>query len=115
MIDAHPLSRRRRTISMNSSQSLTNAQEEHHEMTFGKSGPIDEIGVNHILQIPAPIIRQQDVDRLGRLIGAAFRRDRMVHGRDDGGDVSEESVRLHLAHRLLDRLGPERASDLLEG
>jgi hypothetical protein len=39
----------------------------------------------------------------------------VVDGGYDGGDVGEELVRVDLAHGLLDRLGSEGTSYLLEG
>lgn len=76
---------------------------------------VDEVGVDHVLQVAATEVGQQDVDGLGGLVGAALGSHGMVVGGDDGGDVGEEAVGVDLTHGLLDGLGAEGAADLLEG
>ena len=100
---------------MHSAERLAHAEEEHHELALRKAGVVDQVGVDHVLQIAAAVVRQQDVDGLGGLVGAALRGHAVVDGRDDGGHVGEEPVGVDLAHGLLDGLGAKGASDLLEG
>lgn len=75
---------------------------------------VDEVGIDHVLKIAALVVGKQHVDGLGGFIGAAFGGDGVVDGGDDGRNVREQTVGVDFAHRLLDGLGAEGASDLLE-
>lgn len=104
-------------ILVHRTQSLAHAQEQHHQMALGEVSVVDEVGIDHVLQVSTAIVRQQDVDGLAGIVAAAAAavgRNAVVKGRDDGGDVVEEPVGVDLAHGLLDGLGAEGASDLLE-
>ena len=90
------------------------AQEQQHEALLGEAGVVDQVGVDHVLQVAAAVVREQDVDRLCLLAAAALRGDGVVDAVDDSRAVREQLVRLDLLHGLRDRLGPERAADLLE-
>lgn len=110
--------RRRRLILVHGPQRLAHAQEQHHQVALGEAAVVDEVGVDHVLQVAAAVVRQQDVDGLAGVVAAAAAavgRDAVVKGRDDGGDVVEEPVGVDLAHGLLDGLCAKGASDLLEG
>lgn len=91
------------------------AQEQHHEVLLGESGVVDQVGVDHVLEVTAAIVRQEDVHRLGGLVGAALGRHGMVVCGYDSGNVREEAVRVDFAHGELDGFGAKGASDLLEG
>lgn len=95
-------------------QRSADAQEEQHQLLLREAGVVDQVGVDHVLQVAAAVVGQQDVDGLGLLAAAALGRDGVVDAVDDARAVREELVRLHLLHGLRDRLGPERAPDLLE-
>lgn len=75
---------------------------------------IDQIGVDHVLQIAAPVIGEEDVDGFGTGVGAV-RGDAMVDAVDDVGVRRKEGVRLHFFEGERDGLGAEGTADLLEG
>lgn len=110
----HPLGRRGAVV-VHGPEGLADTEEEHHEAFLGELGVVDEVGIDHVLEVAAAVIRQQDVYCFCGLVGAALGRNGMVKGRDDVGDVREEPVGVDFAHRLLDGLGAKRAADLLEG
>ena len=77
---------------------------------------IDQVGVDGILQIPAPIVRQQDIDGLGARIGTvAGADDGMVDGVDDVGVRGEEGVGFDLLEGEGDGFLAEGAADLFQG
>lgn len=85
---------------------------------------IDQIRIDRVLQIPAPVVREQDVHGLGaRGARVADTRDAaagvglygVVDGVDDVGGVREEGVGFDFAQGLGDGFGAEEASDFLEG
>lgn len=99
-------------------QGLADAEEQHHELALGEVIVVDEVCVDHVLQVPPAVVGQQDIDSLAGVVAraaAAVRRHAVVVGRDDCGNVVEEAVGVDLAHGLLDGLGAEGASDLFEG
>ncbi len=75
---------------------------------------VHQIRIDHILQVAAAVVREQDVDRLGLLAAAALGRDGVVDAVDHARAVREELVGLDLLHRLPDGLGAEGAADLFE-
>lgn len=74
---------------------------------------VDQIRIDRILQIPPPVVRQEDVDRLGAGVGAVGR-DAVVDAVDDVGMWREEAVRLDLFEGLRHGFLPEGAADLLQ-
>ena len=92
---------------------LADAEEEEHELLLGEAGVVDEVGVDHVLQVATAVVREEDVDRLAARV-AALAGDAVVDAVDDGFAALEELVGLDLLHGLRDGLGPERAADLLE-
>lgn len=76
---------------------------------------VDEVRIDEVLEVSAPIVGQEDVNGLGVLVSATLCRYSMIVGGYDSWDVSEEAVGFDLAHGLLDRFGAEWTSDLLEG
>lgn len=113
-------------VNVHGPQRLAHAEEEDHEPALGEAGVVDEVGVDHVLQVAPAVVGQQDVDGLVGLVaaaaadvaagrGAALGGDAVVDHADDGGYVGEDAVGVDLAHGLLDRLGAEGAAYLLEG
>lgn len=102
-------------VLVHGAQGPTDTQEEGHKVALGELGVVDEVGVDHVLQVAPSVVGEEDVDRLGGLVAATLGGDAVVKGGDDGGDVGEEAVGVDLAHGLLDGLGAEGAADLLEG
>jgi hypothetical protein len=45
------------------------AEEEHHEPPLGELGVVDEVRVDHVLQIAAPVVGKQDVYGFGGGVG----------------------------------------------
>ena len=91
------------------------AQEQDHEPPLREAGVVDEVGVDGVLQVAAPIVRQDDVHRLASGIRLVARVDDLVVQRADDVRVRrEEGVGFALAQRQRDRFLPERAPDLLE-
>lgn len=115
VLDAHAHVLDGPAVLVHGAQGLADAEEQHHEAALGEAVVVDEVGVDHVLQVAASVVGQQHVDRLGGLVGAALGGDGVVDGRDDGGHMFEEAVGVDLAHRLLHGFGAERAADLLEG
>lgn len=83
---------------------------------------VDEVGVDGILQVPALVVGQDDVDGLGAGVvavgaelGAGLGRDTVVDRVDDVGVRREEAVGLDLLESLGDGLLAEGAADLLQG
>lgn len=113
----HPLHRNRRPlVNMHPPQRPADPQEEHHEPPLREPRAPHHVGVDHVLQVPPLVVRQQDVHRLAALVGAAaVGGDGVVDHADDVGDVGEEAVGFHLAHGGREGLGAEGAADLLEG
>lgn len=109
----HPL--HRALVLVHSPQRLADAEEQHHEAPLGELVVVDEVRVDHILQVAALVVRQQHVDGLGGLVGTALSRNGVVDGGDDGRDVGEKSVGVDFAHRLLNGFGAKWTSDLFEG
>jgi len=110
----HPLGPGRGVVDVHVAQAAAHAEEQAHELLLGEARVVDEVGVDHVLQVAAAVVREQHVDRLALLAAAALRGDAVVDAVDDAPAVPEKLVRLHLLHGLRYRLGPERASDLLE-
>lgn len=106
---------RRRVVVVHGAQCLADAEKQIHEVPLGEFGVVDEVGVDHILEVAAAVVRQQDIDSFGGFISAALGRNGVVGRGDDVGDVSEEAVGFDLAHGLLDGLGAERAANLFKG
>lgn len=100
-------------VDVHVAQGAADAEEEQHQLLLGEAGVVDEVRVDHVLQVPAAVVGQQHVDRLGARV-AALARDAVVDAVDDAVRVLKQLVGLDLAHGLRHRLGPERASDLLE-
>jgi hypothetical protein len=72
---------------------------------------IDQICVDHVLQVSAAVVRQQDVDCFCGRIGAV-RRDAVVDGVDDVGVRGEEGVGFYFFEREGDGFLAEGAADL---
>lgn len=101
---------------------LGDAQHQLHELLLGEAGVVDEVGVDGILQVPALVVGQDDVDGLGAGVvavgaelGAGLGRDTVVDRVDDVGVRREEAVGLDLLESLGDGLLAEGAADLLQG
>lgn len=75
---------------------------------------VHQVGIDHILQVSAPVIWQQDVDCLVLSLAASFCRDAVVDVVDDSRRVAEELVGFYFVHGLGDGFLAERASDLFE-
>ena len=76
---------------------------------------VDQVCVDHILQVPSPVVWQQDVDDLGPGIRAISRvGNRVVDGRDDVLVWGEEGVCLGLFERLGDGFLAKGTADFLE-
>lgn len=76
---------------------------------------VHQVRVDHILQVAAPVIRQQNVDSLVLPFAAAFRGDAVVDVVNDSWRVAEQLVGFYFVHGLGDGFLTERASDLFEG
>ena len=78
---------------------------------------VDQIRIDHILQIAPPIVRQQHIDRFTLIVAAAaaLAGDGVVDAVDDARTLRKHLVCLNLLHGLGDRLGAEGAADLFEG
>jgi hypothetical protein len=93
---------------------VAHAKHELHELLLRELCVVDEVCVDHVLQVSAAVVRQQDVHCLGaRVVLVAG--DAVVDARDDVWVRREQAVGLDLAQRLRDRLLAKRAADLLEG
>lgn len=109
------------SVLMHRSQGRGDPQHQHHESLFGKSGMIDQVGVDGILQVSTLVVGQQDVDGLRAGVasvrsefGARLRRNAVVYRVDDILLVCEQVVGLHLFQGLGDGLLAERTSDFLQ-
>lgn len=71
-----------------------------------------QVRIDHILQVAAPVIRQQDVDGLVLPFAAAFRGDAVVDVVDDSRRVAENLVGFYFVHSLGDGFLTKRASNL---
>ena len=76
---------------------------------------VDQVGIDHVLEVTTAVIRQEDVHGLSCIIGTAFSRYGMVVCGYDSRNVGEEAVRVDFAHGELYGFGAKGASDLLEG
>jgi hypothetical protein len=93
---------------------MTYTQEQLHQLFFGKLCVVDQIRINHVLQIAATVVREEDVDCFGG--GVAFvRGDAVVDGVDDVGVWREERVGFYFFEGERDGFLAEGAADLLEG
>jgi hypothetical protein len=94
-------------------QRFANTKHELHQLLFRELGVVDQIRIDHILQIPPPIVREQYIHRLRA--GIIFvARDAVV---DTGYDVrmwNEELVRLDFLERMLHGFLAERTPDLFQ-
>lgn len=100
-------------ILMHRLQSSANAQEENHQSSFGKIRVVNEVRVDHVLQIAAPVVREEYVYGLGaRIRFVAY--DAVVDTVYDIWVWREESVCFNLLHRLRNRFLPEGTSYLLQ-
>lgn len=106
-------------VDMHVAQPPAHAEEQLHQPPLGKAGVVDEVGVDHVLQVAALVVGEQHVDDLGGRVAshaaAALCGDGVVDAVDDVRRVGEQLVRLDLLHGLRDGLGAEGATDLLEG
>jgi hypothetical protein len=75
---------------------------------------VDQIRIDHVLQVPAAVVRKEDVDGFGGRI-ALVRRDAVVDRVDDVGVRREETVGFYLLERERDGFLAEGASDLFQG
>ena len=77
---------------------------------------IDQIRIDHILQIPPSIIRQEHIDRLALLVPApaALAGDAVVDAVDYTRTVGEDLVGFYLFHGVRYRFLAEGAADFLE-
>ena len=100
---------------MHSPQGFADSEEQNHEPPLGEARVVDEVGVDHILEIAAAVVWEQNVYGLSIFVGAALGGYCMIMGGDDGRDVGKKAVGVDLAHSLLDGLGAKGTSNLLEG
>jgi len=95
-------------------QSLAHSEEEQHETTLREPIMVDQVCVDHVLQITALIVWQKDINGFCRLVGAALGCDGMVDSGYDGWNVRKEAIGINLTHGLLHRFGAKGTSDLFE-
>lgn len=76
-------------------QRPANSQKQHHEPLLRKPGPIHQVRINRILQIPPPKIRQQNIHRLRTLLRPSLRRNAVVDRMDDVWVSLEQRVGLN--------------------
>lgn len=74
---------------------------------------IDQIRINHVLQITAAVVRQQDVDRFRRRIGLVCF-DGVVYRVDDVGVRREEGICFDFLEREADAFLAKGTADFLE-
>lgn len=67
-------------VVVHGAQGVADAKEEQHEAALGEAVVVDEVGVDHVLQVAALVVGQEHVDGLGRLVGAALRGHGVVVG-----------------------------------
>jgi hypothetical protein len=93
---------------------LAHAEEQHHEPALGELCVVDEVRVDHVLQVAAAVVWQEDVDGFRGRIGLV-RLNGVVYRMDDVWVRREECVRLDFLERQAHALLPEGASYLFEG
>lgn len=75
---------------------------------------VDQVRVDQVLQVPAPVVREQDVDGFGARV-RLVRGDAVVDAVDDVGVRAEEAVGFDFFEGERDGFLAEGAADLFEG
>jgi hypothetical protein len=100
-------------ILVHSLERPAHAQEQHHEPPLGELCVVDQVCVDHVLQVAAAVVRQQDVDCFRGRIGLVCL-DGVVYRVDDVWVRGEERVRFDFLQREADALLAEGAPDLFQ-
>lgn len=104
-------------------EGLANAQHQLHEASLAEACVVHEVGVDHVLEVAAAVVGEEDVDGLGGGGVIADARDfgtrvvlyGVVDAVDDIWVRGEEGVCLDFLESLRDRFLAERTPDLFEG
>ena len=75
---------------------------------------VDQVRIDHVLQIPAAVVRKEDIDCFGGGV-ALVRRDAIIDGRDDVRVRIKERVSFYFLEGEGDGFLAEGAAYLLEG